>query len=54
MRKMRVKVRNATIYLPWGPIKKNLQKHPPPSSEILDLLQVWHLEDIDENNHEYF
>ena len=56
MRKMRVKLRNASIYPPWGPIKKKkkIQKRTPPSSEMLDLLQRWHLNRIDEKNQGYF
>ena len=41
MRKLRVKLRNASIYPPKGPVfkkKKILQKRTPPSSEMLDLL----------------
>ena len=30
------------------------QNHTPPSSEVLDLLQRWHLKDIDQKNHGYF
>ena len=56
MRKLPVKLRNATIYPPWGPIFKNsfFLKHTPPSSEMLDLLRRWHLNRIDEKNQGYF
>ena len=56
MRKLPVKLCNATIYPPWGPIFENsfFQKRTPPSSEMLDLLRKWHLNRIDEKNHSYF
>ena len=53
MHKLRVKLRNATIYPPWGPIFKKyfFQKHTPPSSEMQNLFRRWHLKDIEEKNH---
>ena len=56
MRKLRVKLRNATIYLPWGLIFKQsfFHKRTPLSSEMLDLLRRWHLNRIDEKNQGYF
>ena len=50
MHKLCVKLCNATIYPPWGPVKK----HTPPSSEMLDVLRRWHLKGIDEKNQGYF
>ena len=47
MRKLRMKLHNATIYPPWGPIF-------PPSFEMLDLLWRLHLKDIDEKNYGLF
>ena len=56
MRKLRVKLRNASIYPPWGQVFKKyfFQKRTPPSSEMLDLLQKWHLNRIEEKNQGYF
>ena len=56
MHKLRVKVCNATIYPPLGQVKKKkiLQKCTPPSSEMQDLLQRWHLKGIDKKNQGYF
>ena len=56
MPKLRVKLRNATIYPPYVPIFKNyyFQKLPPLSSEMLDLLQRRYLKDIYEKNHGLF
>ena len=53
--KLRVKLRNTTIYPTWGPISIFFlfQKHSSPLSEILDLLQRWHLKYIDEKNEGY-
>ena len=41
---------------PWGPIFKNyfFQKLSPPSSEMIYLLQRWHLKDIEGKNHGWF
>ena len=39
MRKLRVKLRNTTIYPLKGQFKKKHQKRSPPSSEMLDLLK---------------
>ena len=54
--KLRVKLRKATIYPPWGPPFKSyfFQKLSPTPSEMLDLLRRWHLQDIDEKNHGLF
>ena len=46
MRKLRVKLRNATIYPPWGQVFKIsffLQKQTLPASDMLDLLEgdIW-------------
>ena len=56
MRKLSVKLGNATIYPPWGQVFKNylFQKHTSTSSEMLDLLRRWHLKGIDEKNQGYF
>ena len=56
MCKLRVKLGNATIYPPWGPIFKKyyFKKRIPPSSKMLDFLRRWHLKDIDEKNHGLF
>ena len=57
MRKLCVKLCNATSYPPLGPVIKNnffLQKHTPPSSEMQDLLQSLHLKGINEKNQGYF
>ena len=56
MRKLRVKLRNDTIYPPLGPVffKKISQKRTPPSSEMQDLLQSLHLKGINEKNQGYF
>ena len=56
MRKLRVKLRNASIYHPWDPVFKKyfFQKRTPPSSEMLDLLRRWHLNRIEETNQGYF
>ena len=50
-----MKFANATIYPLEVQFSKNIgfQKHTPLSSEMLDLLRVWHLKDIDEKKHEY-
>ena len=50
---LRVKLRNATIYPPWGLIFKKyfFQKHTSPSSEMQNLFRRWHLKDIEEMNH---
>ena len=34
--------------------EKKIQKHTPPSSEMLDLLRRWHLQGIDKKNQGYF
>ena len=58
MRKLCVKLCNATSYPPLGPVFKNifllLQKNTPPSSEMQDLLQSLHLKGINEKNEGYF
>ena len=56
MRKLRVKLRNATINPPIGPVFKIylFQKRTPPASEMLDLLRSRHLKGIDEKNQRYF
>ena len=64
MRKLRVKLRNATIYPAWGQVFQKYffqkrtppssEKRTPPSSEMLDLLRRWHLNRIDEKNQGYF
>ena len=53
MRKLRVKLCNATIFSPWGEIFKKyfFQKRTSTSSEMRDLFQRWHLKDIKEINH---
>ena len=52
MRKLHVKLRNTTIHPPLGPIFKKyfFQKHTPPTSEMGNLFQRWHLKDIKEKN----
>ena len=41
MRKLCVKLRNAYIYAPWGPVfRKKNSKRTPPSSEMLDIWTV--------------
>jgi hypothetical protein len=54
MHKLCVKLRNATIYPPWGPIwkkKKKFKKSTSPSSEMRNLFRRWHLKDIEEKSH---
>ena len=56
MHKLRVKLRKASIYPPWGQVFKKyiFLKRTPPSSEMLDLLRRWHLNRIDEKNQGYY